>query len=91
MTRQQLLQQIQDKQSYLCVGLDTDLSKIPAHLLETEDPIFEFNKATLTSESTHELENLIKLLRDNPKMRIELGSHTDNKGNAEYNSPTLSL
>ena len=46
---------------------------------------FEFNKAALTSESTYELENLIKLLNDNPKMRIELGSHTDNKGNAEYN------
>ncbi|MFN9908730.1 MAG: orotidine 5'-phosphate decarboxylase, partial [bacterium] len=44
MTRQQLFEQIQKKQSYLCVGLDTDLGKIPPHLLSAEDPIFEFNK-----------------------------------------------
>ena len=45
MTYQQLFQQIIEKQSYLCVGLDTDLDKIPKHLLDLEDPIFEFNKA----------------------------------------------
>ncbi|MDH5474151.1 MAG: orotidine-5'-phosphate decarboxylase [Cyclobacteriaceae bacterium] len=44
MTRQQLFQQIQLKKSYLCVGLDADITKIPKHLLEKEDPIFEFNK-----------------------------------------------
>jgi orotidine-5'-phosphate decarboxylase len=47
MTRQELVAQIRSKKSFLCVGLDTDLSKIPAHLLETEDPIFEFNKAII--------------------------------------------
>lgn len=47
MTRQELIEQIKQKKSFLCVGLDTDLSKIPAHLLETEDPIFEFNKAII--------------------------------------------
>ncbi len=47
MTRQQLIDQIRIKRSFLCVGLDTDLSKIPAHLLDTEDPIFEFNKAII--------------------------------------------
>lgn len=47
MNRQQLIEEIRSKQSFLCVGLDTDLSKIPAHLLETEDPIFEFNKAII--------------------------------------------
>jgi orotidine-5'-phosphate decarboxylase len=47
MTRQELIEQIRLKQSFLCVGLDTDLSKIPTHLLETEDPIFEFNKAII--------------------------------------------
>jgi orotidine-5'-phosphate decarboxylase len=47
MTRQELVEQIRIKQSFLCVGLDTDLSKIPAHLLDTEDPIFEFNKAII--------------------------------------------
>ena len=44
MTRQQLVEQIFSKKTYLCVGLDTDTSKIPKHLLEFPDPIFEFNK-----------------------------------------------
>ncbi len=44
MTYQELYKQIIAKQSYLCVGLDTDIRKIPAHLLDSEDPIFEFNK-----------------------------------------------
>jgi len=47
MTRKELIEQIRIKQSFLCVGLDTDLSKIPPYLLETEDPIFEFNKAII--------------------------------------------
>lgn len=47
MTRKELIEQIRIKQSFLCVGLDTDLSKIPPHLLEMEDPIFEFNKAII--------------------------------------------
>ena len=47
MTRKELIEQIRIKQSFLCVGLDTDLSKIPPHLLEKEDPIFEFNKAII--------------------------------------------
>jgi|TARA_B110000263_G_scaffold249631_1_gene267822 orotidine-5'-phosphate decarboxylase len=44
MDKQHLITQIKQKQSFLCVGLDTDIKKIPAHLLELEDPIFEFNK-----------------------------------------------
>ena len=47
MTRAALIAQIRRKKSFLCVGLDTEWSKIPAHLLETEDPIFEFNKAII--------------------------------------------
>lgn len=47
MTRAELVEQIKRKGSFLCVGLDTDLDKIPAHLLETEDPIFEFNKSII--------------------------------------------
>ncbi|AEA44092.1 orotidine-5'-phosphate decarboxylase [Fluviicola taffensis] len=47
MTRQGLIQQIREKKSFLCVGLDTDMDKIPAHLLKLEDPIFEFNKAII--------------------------------------------
>ena len=44
MTRTELFNNIQKKKSFLCVGLDTDITKIPQHLLKTEDPIFEFNK-----------------------------------------------
>ena len=44
MTRQELINQIKKKNSFLCIGLDTDIKKIPTYLLELEDPIFEFNK-----------------------------------------------
>ena len=44
MNKQQLIEQIQKKKSFLCVGLDTDINKIPQDLLALEDPIFEFNK-----------------------------------------------
>lgn len=44
MTRKQLIQQINKKKSYLCVGLDTDITKIPPHLLKYKNPILEFNK-----------------------------------------------
>lgn len=47
MTRQQLIDQIQKKRSYLCVGLDTDIAKIPPHLLSESDPVFAFNKAII--------------------------------------------
>ncbi|HZX59646.1 MAG TPA: orotidine-5'-phosphate decarboxylase [Mucilaginibacter sp.] len=44
LSRQQLIQQIKQKKSFLCVGLDTDINKIPAFLKEYPDPVFEFNK-----------------------------------------------
>ena len=44
MNRSELIGQIKAKKSFLCVGLDTDINRIPQHLLDTEDPIFEFNK-----------------------------------------------
>lgn len=47
MTKQELTQQILKKKSYLCIGLDTDLGRIPKHLLKEEDPIFAFNKAII--------------------------------------------
>ncbi len=47
MTRQQLVEQIFKKRSYLCVGLDTDITKIPKHLLTEPDPVFAFNKAII--------------------------------------------
>ncbi|UUV20611.1 orotidine-5'-phosphate decarboxylase [Paenimyroides aestuarii] len=53
MTTKQLYEQIQQKKSFLCIGLDVDLTKIPHHLLATDDPIFEFNKAII--DATHDL------------------------------------
>jgi orotidine-5'-phosphate decarboxylase len=44
MNKKQLISQIKQKQSFLCVGLDTDIKKIPKHLLDLDDPVFEFNK-----------------------------------------------
>ena len=54
MNKQQLFEQIQKKRSFLCVGLDSDIQKIPKHLLETTDPIFSFNKEIIdaTAEFT---------------------------------------
>jgi orotidine-5'-phosphate decarboxylase len=51
-TRQELFAQIKKKNSYLCVGLDTDLEKIPPHLHSEKDPVFEFNKQII--DATHE-------------------------------------
>ncbi len=53
MTRQELIQNIKAKRSFLCVGLDTDLKKIPAHLLNEEDPIFAFNKAIIDATAAY--------------------------------------
>ena len=53
MNREQIISQIKLKRSFLCVGLDTDINKIPKHLLSTEDPIFEFNKQII--DATNDL------------------------------------
>ena len=53
MNKQELINQIQLKKSFLCIGLDVDLSKIPEYLLTEEDPIFEFNKQII--DATHHL------------------------------------
>ena len=53
MTTQELIAQIQKKKSFLCIGLDVDIDKIPTPLLKTADPIFEFNKAII--DATHHL------------------------------------
>ena len=53
MTRQDIVNQITKKQSFLCVGLDTDIKKIPAHLLSDEDPIFAFNKAIIDATADY--------------------------------------
>ena len=53
MTRQELIRNIKTKRSFLCVGLDTDLKKVPAHLLNEEDPIFAFNKAIIDATAAY--------------------------------------
>jgi orotidine-5'-phosphate decarboxylase len=53
MTKQTLITQIRQKNSFLCIGLDVDLDKIPSHIVNTADPIFEFNKQII--DATHDL------------------------------------
>ena len=53
MTRQELIQQIREKRSFLCVGLDTDVEKMPQHLLAEPDPIFAFNKAIIDATAPY--------------------------------------
>ncbi|MDF2435647.1 MAG: orotidine 5-phosphate decarboxylase [Bacteroidota bacterium] len=53
MTRSELFENIKRKKSFLCIGLDTDITKIPAHLLSEADPVFEFNKQII--DATHDL------------------------------------
>jgi len=59
MTTQQLVQEIHKKKSFLCIGLDVDLAKIPKYLLDSEDPIFEFNKSII--DATHDVSVAYKL------------------------------
>ncbi|MEP6674285.1 MAG: orotidine-5'-phosphate decarboxylase [Ferruginibacter sp.] len=53
MTRDQLIEQLKIKRSYLCIGLDTDISKMPAHLRSHPDAVFEFNKAIIDATKDH--------------------------------------
>lgn len=53
MTTQQLVQEIKRKKSFLCIGLDVDLNKVPQHLMKEKDPIFAFNKTII--DATHHL------------------------------------
>lgn len=53
MTREELIAQIRAKRSFLCIGLDTDINRIPEHLLSCDDPVFEFNKQII--DATHDL------------------------------------
>ena len=53
MNREELIAQIKTKQSFLCIGLDTDLNRIPEQLLSCDDPVFEFNKQII--DATHDL------------------------------------
>jgi len=65
---------------------DVALKKIEiGNVIILKNIFFDFDKATIRPESANELERLIKLLNDNPTIKIELGSHTDSKGSDDYN------
>lgn len=53
MKKQDLIEKIKEKKSFLCVGLDTDLNKIPQHFLDFDDPLYEFNKAIIDATKEH--------------------------------------
>lgn len=53
MTRQELIENIKRKKSFLCIGLDTDINKIPQHLLSEDDPIYSFNKAIIDATANY--------------------------------------
>ena len=53
MTSEQLFSQIRSKRSFLCVGLDTDVNKIPRHLLSQDDPVFAFNRAIVDATAPY--------------------------------------
>ena len=53
MNRQELIKQIKEKKSFLCVGLDSDIKKLPACVMDSEDPIFEFNKAIIDATAAY--------------------------------------
>lgn len=53
MTRQDLVEQIKVKKSFLCVGLDSDIDKLPKHLLDAERPVYEFNKAIIEATAPY--------------------------------------
>lgn len=55
MKRSELIENIKRKKSFLCVGLDTDLNKIPRHLLDTDDPVFNFNKAIIDATAPYSI------------------------------------
>jgi outer membrane protein OmpA-like peptidoglycan-associated protein len=71
---------------YQEVEINIDLKKIEiGQSIVLKNIFFDFDKATIRSESANELDRLIKLLTENPTLKIELGSHTDSKGSDDYN------
>lgn len=77
---------IPESAAYKEVNLDVKLKKVEVgSTIVLKNIFFDFDKATLRTESTAELERLIKLLNDNPTLKIEISGHTDNRGAAQYN------
>lgn len=71
---------------YIEIVKDVALKKVEVgSIIVLRNIFFDFDKATIRPESANELDRLIKLLTENPTIKIELGSHTDSKGSDEYN------
>lgn len=71
---------------YIEIVKDVALKKVEVgSIIVLRNIFFDFDKATIRPESANELDRLIKLLNENPTIKIELGSHTDSKGSDEYN------
>ena len=72
MKRSTLIGQIKQKRSFLCIGLDIDLEKIPAHLLKVEDPLFSFSKAIVDATAPYAVafKPNVDDLRESPALRI---------------------
>ena len=79
MTRKEIHQQIVQKNSYLCVGLDTDISRIPKHLLDSDDPVFEFNKQIIdaTKDLCVAYKPNLAFLRSSRPQRLEVARKND--------------
>jgi outer membrane protein OmpA-like peptidoglycan-associated protein len=77
---------VTDTAEYTEIVKDVDLKKAAVGTrIVLRNIFFDFDKATIRPESNTELEKLLKVLQDNPTMKIEISGHTDNKGSAEYN------
>ncbi len=68
------------------VTIDSPSTEQPRTIIALNNIFFDFNKATLRTESVTELNNLVKLMKDNPKLRIEIAGHTDSIGTADINN-----
>ena len=77
---------LQDSEEFQEVEKNISLKSIEVgQSIVLKNIFFDFDKATIRPESANELDRLIKLLTENPTLKIELGSHTDNKGSDDYN------
>ena len=72
MNKQELFENIKKKKSFLCVGLDTDIKKIPEHLLKEEDPIFAFNKAIIDATAPYCIQTSSSSLMQNVETSVIL-------------------
>ena len=70
MNKEDIIKQIKIKKSFLCIGLDTDIKRIPKHLLQYEDPIFEFNKQIIDSTKDFCVAFKINYYHETPNLEL---------------------